>query len=566
MKTDDYPIKSARKRHLMLHLVSLVAVVLFVYGTSPYRFGINDHEFILPFLDRMSNPSLYPNDLIAGMEPYYASLLWKFIHWLEIMLPVGREWIFFGMYSALLYSSFLLIGLIIEKLFRSVAAFVFTLAPLLYLQMGLGGFDLISDQLLNRFASLPFLLLAVYLALKNRPVKVAVILALTFLIHPISGLYAWLFFAGGFLLNQSLRLTGKFFLTQLPFFLTVAGFTFYKKISGESPLASFPFLAPHDWYEILHIRSSHHLFPETWYYETTLYEIALILIGLFIWIYSNHPLRKFFMGGYFSIILLLLFNYVFTILIPVSMVIQLSLMRSSVLLLLLSYMTITGFITYYAREGRYNVALLLLIPVFAMVKNSNRFQLIWPQVLLVLAAALLLYIAAFRFRKKQLIYAGIAMVLGVSLYESFLIASRLGPMDRNTHQIPAWKDVQQFAHQHTPVDALFIVPPESSGFRMLSKRASYGDWKDGAMIFYDYDFALEWMQRMKNLGITIDEKGHRTSHYHTLKYGDFKQVSDRFKEATNGIYIVTLAGHTLEKGTIVYENDTYRIYKMNLTP
>ena len=64
--------------------------------------------------------------------------------------------------------------------------------------------------------------------------------------------------------------------------------------------------------------------------------------------------------------------------------------------------------------------------------------------------------------------------------------------------------MQDWARQSTDPAAVFIVPPESVGFRIGAERTSYGDWKDGTLGFFDPNFAREWMRRMRVLGFDSD--------------------------------------------------------------
>ncbi len=64
-----------------------------------------------------------------------------------------------------------------------------------------------------------------------------------------------------------------------------------------------------------------------------------------------------------------------------------------------------------------------------------------------------------------------------------------------------WLEAQAWAHEQTPADALFITPPYLSDWRIGSGRATYGEIKDGCLLFYTGDGALEWAVRMEWLGM-----------------------------------------------------------------
>jgi hypothetical protein len=65
----------------------------------------------------------------------------------------------------------------------------------------------------------------------------------------------------------------------------------------------------------------------------------------------------------------------------------------------------------------------------------------------------------------------------------------------------AWREVQQWAKANTRQDARFLVPPVPGGFRVLSERVSWGEWKDGSLIYTFPPLADEWIRRMRAIGV-----------------------------------------------------------------
>jgi hypothetical protein len=63
----------------------------------------------------------------------------------------------------------------------------------------------------------------------------------------------------------------------------------------------------------------------------------------------------------------------------------------------------------------------------------------------------------------------------------------------------AWRRVQVWARENTPRDAVFLTPPEQTGFRVFSERTIVGEWKDGTQQYFDEGFAREWDARMGEL-------------------------------------------------------------------
>lgn len=72
---------------------------------------------------------------------------------------------------------------------------------------------------------------------------------------------------------------------------------------------------------------------------------------------------------------------------------------------------------------------------------------------------------------------------------------------RPTPEQQGCQEVQQWARINTPLSAKFLVPP-LCGFRSLSERSSWGEWKDGTAAFHYPPFADVFLQRESELGIT----------------------------------------------------------------
>jgi hypothetical protein len=61
-------------------------------------------------------------------------------------------------------------------------------------------------------------------------------------------------------------------------------------------------------------------------------------------------------------------------------------------------------------------------------------------------------------------------------------------------------EVQEWARHRTPVEARFLVPPVGCGFRSISERSSWGEWKDGLAAWHYPPFADVFLQRVSQIG------------------------------------------------------------------
>jgi hypothetical protein len=61
-------------------------------------------------------------------------------------------------------------------------------------------------------------------------------------------------------------------------------------------------------------------------------------------------------------------------------------------------------------------------------------------------------------------------------------------------------EVQEWARRRTPVEARFLVPPVGCGFRSISERSSWGEWRDGLAAWHYPPFADVFLQRVLEIG------------------------------------------------------------------
>jgi hypothetical protein len=105
------------------------------------------------------------------------------------------------------------------------------------------------------------------------------------------------------------------------------------------------------------------------------------------------------------------------------------------------------------------------------------------------ALSMLVFLGAARAAPAALAVLVVALWLRLDVYEHFSGRWEAG----------AWRRVQAWARLNTPRDAVFLTPPEQTGFRVFSERTIVGEWKDGTQQYFDDGFAREWDARMREL-------------------------------------------------------------------
>jgi hypothetical protein len=113
------------------------------------------------------------------------------------------------------------------------------------------------------------------------------------------------------------------------------------------------------------------------------------------------------------------------------------------------------------------------------------------------------------------------------------------------HRSP-WRDVQQWVARNTASDAVFLVPPNESGFRVFARRSSVGDHKDGAASVFSERFARTWLARMTDL-----------YDYENFDEGEWLRLASAYQ----AYFVVTRSGHALSFDRL-YDNGTFSVYRI----
>ena len=147
-------------------ICSKYAIAFFFLGANVliygYNYGNNSyHDQILPFINKIIDPSLYPNDAYLTTIKTYPTIYFNAIAFLGKFLPL--EYLHFGVFLTARYVFFLVVYALSQYLFQNkntsfLSVFLFACAPL-------GNcFGLIGDEPVMKFIlyqttlAIPFLL------------------------------------------------------------------------------------------------------------------------------------------------------------------------------------------------------------------------------------------------------------------------------------------------------------------------------------------------------------------------------------------------------------------------
>jgi len=150
---------------------------------------------------------------------------------------------------------------------------------------------------------------------------------------------------------------------------------------------------------------------------------------------------------------------------------------------------------------------------------------------------------------------------GVAAYGVVAVA---GVLLKQPAMDPNWQEAQEWARntKNTKVDALFLVPPQQSWFRIGSQRAIVGDWRDGTQLYFSADFTPKWSERMAALepGMTLSpDKLAVVSHGPGLERMDDDQLVELARKfGADYIVLPHSDDRTLDR---VHDNPGWSIYR-----
>lgn len=127
-----------------------------------------------------------------------------------------------------------------------------------------------------------------------------------------------------------------------------------------------------------------------------------------------------------------------------------------------------------------------------------------------------------------------------------------------------WVNVQLWAAKNTPVNAVFLTPPQKSGWRIFSNRAVVCEWRDGTQLYFSAGFARDWWDRLTALRPVI-YSGHRELVGQTLEQMSDTQIvalGSRF-----GATHVVLPYQPQEKPrslNLKFENGEWAVYETRI--
>ncbi len=218
---------------------------------NQYRFGVWDHTVILPLLRAGIEQGAYAGDYLLSAYGGYHTLFWPVLAAAVRIAGVSVPGLFFGLYAAALLATLggvyaLGMTLFPDRRAAWLGCFLFLFSK------HLPGGDFSLDEILyTRTVAFPFLIFALALFLRDRPVPAGFLFGIGFLLHPLS---AFGFIAAATV--SALAAPGEAPRGRL--LLGMASPLLVRWLSRGA------FSLPEGWIEVVRLRSPGHVFPFSW--------------------------------------------------------------------------------------------------------------------------------------------------------------------------------------------------------------------------------------------------------------------------------------------------------------
>ncbi len=541
----------------LLRYIFFLGVALIAIWVNGYHFGTFDQVVHLPFLKKLSDPGLYPNDPFLNLRSEHYSFFW------QMFIPAYRagtlELTMFGVHILATFGLVWVFWELTATLFQNNLANLFSVILLIFPHMGLPGFPIVEFCLLNRTFALPFILGAILLYLRRRVLLAFLLLGLMFNIHVIYVGFAFVMI----LFDLCLRLPEvgwKNLVKGVAIFIG-ASLPVLVWRSGSVPIDLQ--VRP----DVLKLVSSallagvYYLFlPSPQILLGTLHGFATLtffVLGRKLQLSAHDRTITHFV---IAIGLVLLVQLLTTYWLPITFILQLQILRIGVFLMLFGYIYFAGYLASRLQQSSLRGIPAGLVAVSFIAYPSPLLPLFF--------LAIQPWMEKFRWR--QLISASLlCLILVVSLL-SGIQSGIWSPGYFIFEPKTAWTQTQDWARNNTARAAMFITPPEILShyipdWRTFSERGSLATLVE-IFEFPHPGYFPAWQKNFEALapaaiaqfnGNYLDTFSITRAAYYSLKPEDYLRIAQQ-----NQIrYLVIEKPHKQPFPTL-YENEGFVIYDL----
>ena len=529
-----------------------------------YRFGIVEdaHAIHLPFLKQTLDPSLFPGDPMLATRAGYPSFYFQVIALATSLASIPTLFLVIHLLTLLAYltaAAALSLRLAPDRM--PLRPLLVGLLLTLSLLPVLGGDDLILRSALPRHVGMALALWALLAGLLEWRLLAFALAGLLINLHALSGAFALTLLLGGDLLRLPWRRwAAPLLAAALGLLLALPTLVWSWQV--REPITPA-------WIDLLRLRSAQHSFPLTWpLTDFITFGLWIGLAGLGWWPQRRSAQGRWLAGAALAVALLALIGFAGAEIWPVGLVLRWQLFRSTKFLTLLALpLVVRWFLTRWERGGLARAGCLVVLLALFMPLPTVWIAGVLAGLLVTVAAswesldALARGIAArVQAASGRRLHRLIAWPAGVRWTAAALLLALLVSTAAafTQPQIPpnllaAWRDVQAWARQNTPVDATFMTPPYYYGFRVESERPVVGEWKDGTQQYFSVPLTAAWWQRMQDLHAANASD----TRYNDLSAAEVAALAQKYQASFAVFFIDTDLPFP-----VVYRNPWFRIYQV----
>lgn len=542
-------------RHLTFLGVALLAVLV-----NGYHFGTFDQVFHIPFLLKFISPELYPNDPFLNLRWYHFSFFWfPFIPLYKAgMLEVSM----FVVHMLTVYGTIWMFWALTDELFNNDLASLLVSLALIVPHLGFPGFQIIEFSLLNRTFVLPFLLGVILLYLKGKKFPAFILLGALFNLHVIYAIFVLCMLLFHELLTFKWRHWWRPVLQLVLFTLAGLPVLLWRMDTGSG--ISFT-LRP----EMVDFVARGLMFTVYFPISTSPYVIGNLVAGAgTVWAFvlgyrlsPQTPKHRMMRNFALAIGILILVGTLASYLLPVTILIQMQILRVGVFMLYFGMIYFAFFISKRYEDGTLSKQSLLTL--------SLGYILIPTVLIPILIYFFIRYLTKSRKATGWMLPVIIAVpliALGVAIHQKLWSPGIhiFGPQGE-------WRDVQEWAKDNTHPDALFITPPQifwhyTSDWRVFSQRSTVVTIPELMEIPFDPPFEHNFKRRLNDIAPGAIEQfdGNYIHSLETTGETFYTQTTEDFIRLSctyQADYLVVEQGHAYDLNPI-YKNSGYIVYQL----
>lgn len=456
----DYPQYGRRIELLSALGVSLLTIALFLlrYG---YDYGISDQEEFLPAVKYMQE-GLFQSDWFVNDQARFVNVrtptvILIFLLSKIVAIPTAVSLLFTLALAGLSVSIFFIARRFGANRFMSMAAVVTALV--LTPQWTLGGNDLAQSLLTPSMMAWPLALGGVALYLHHRRYSGTILLGLAAYLQPLVSMQtAGVFFlaillADWITLAATREATIRWVVCVLLYVAIVAPF-----LIGILSVPTSDVAAPTVFHILADMRAPHHYLFSQFPLRNVALFLSLMIAGTAGLAAGSRPVRHAGLAGLAIVLALCLVGYIFTELVPLLPVLKLQLFKSTVFAKVICVVGIASGLS--------------ALPLVKFASETRRSS---SPMSFAIACGL----------------AGFILITG----QAFFTPSKL--LVGEARALDGLASLERWAAKETPKDAIFLVPPSNSRFRLAAGRSIVVNFKafpfqDGSMV--------AWRDRLQDVG------------------------------------------------------------------